>query len=191
MKNEIRENARIKRRAISVQKSQEKSQAIKKNMFSTTVFQNAKTVLFYVSKGSEVDTHAMIKESLGNSPSNCIGIKRVVVPVTDMNAGELLLSEIHGLDELKPGSFGVPEPEIISKVEPSEIDLVIVPGLAFDSSGGRIGYGKGFYDRFLKNINAKKIALAYNFQVIESVPSDPHDVKVDKIITEQGIVECN
>lgn len=96
------------------------------------------------------------------------------------------------MGELTPGAFAIPEPPADAECARSdELDLVLVPGVAFDFSGNRIGYGKGFYDRFLKDIPRHvRFGLAYRFQVLESVPSHETDVKIGRIITEDGAIDC-
>jgi 5-formyltetrahydrofolate cyclo-ligase len=94
--------------------------------------------------------------------------------------------EIKGLDDLKESSFGVLEPEsTLNAVNPKDIDLVLVPGLAFDKRGGRLGYGAGYYDSFLKEVKAEasKVAVAYSYQIIEKVPLEEHDVLIENILT--------
>lgn len=98
---------------------------------------------------------------------------------------------VSSLGELIVGERGLLEPDP-DRAEPigEEIDLVLVPGLAFDRNGGRIGYGAGFYDRFLAGTPAVKVALAYSLQLIDAVPVEPHDVPVDRILTEEESIVC-
>ena len=99
---------------------------------------------------------------------------------------------IPGLDALKPGSMGImePDPLLCEPVDPAMIDLIVVPGIAFDATGGRIGYGKGCYDRFLPQLldDVPIIGLAYDFQVLPRVPQESTDVRMDAIVTEKGIL---
>jgi 5-formyltetrahydrofolate cyclo-ligase len=98
------------------------------------------------------------------------------------------------LSELEPGYFGVPEPvDKCPEVDTGDIDLVIMPGIAFDREGGRIGYGGGFYDRFLIKMERKvdRIAPAYDFQVVDEVPVDLWDIRIDGIITNREIINVN
>jgi len=101
----------------------------------------------------------------------------------------LLHSEIKSFDELKKGTFGILEPpqDRFRKVRISEFDLVIVPGIAFDLTGHRIGFGGGFYDSFLGSITATKIALAYEFQIVDEIPTRAEDVKIDILVTEKSV----
>ena len=130
----------------------------------------------------------MIKKALENG-------KRVIVPISEIEERNLSLSELKDYDsELEPGTFNILEPkrEFRRLVSPDELDLIIVPGVAFDPSGNRLGRGMGFYDRFLKKVkdNIPIIGLAYDFQVLEKIPANKTDIKVNKIITERRITEC-
>ncbi|MEM4554912.1 MAG: phosphoribosylglycinamide formyltransferase [Candidatus Anstonellaceae archaeon] len=148
-------------------------------------FEDAKRVLLYAAKGSEVHTDGIINSALS------LG-KEVVLPVTDKEKHELELYRIKSLEELSAGAFGILEPKKIPerKVEPSGIDLAVIPGIGFDLQGHRIGYGKGYYDKLLPHIKGKKIGLAYEVQVVERLPVEPHDVAVDMIVTEERVIEC-
>ncbi len=94
--------------------------------------------------------------------------------------------------ELSIGSYGILEPrtEKIRKTRVEDIDLIIVPGVAFDKKGNRIGHGKGYYDRLLDKTNATKIGLAFEFQLLKEIPTDKHDLPIDILITEKRIIKC-
>ena len=95
---------------------------------------------------------------------------------------------------LVPDKFGVPIPDInrCAKANPERMDLILVPGVAFDCAGNRLGFGKGYYDTFLPQApNAVKIALAYDFQIVEQLPAEPWDVPMDFIITENRVIDCS
>lgn len=161
---------------------EEKSEKICERLTSLPEFKNAKNVLIYYPTKNEVRVDGIITEALKE--------KRVFLPVIDK--GEILASEFSKDDKLVSKTFGVMEPENPRILSPEKIDLVIVPGVAFDKTGKRIGYGKGFYDKFLKKIRkgVPVIALAYEFQVINKIPGNHLDMAVDKIITEKEIIEC-
>lgn len=162
----------------------EKSKTIIDKLTSTKHFIKSKVVFVYLSFNNEVDTVSLIQEML------TLG-KRVVVPYTDVVNTQIIPIEIKSLDGLKKCSFGYLEPLIDEKmiVDSKDFDLVVVPGVVFDKNLNRIGFGKGYYDRILINLNheAKKIAIAYDFQVLDEIPAEKHDVKVDIIITEKQI----
>ena len=184
----------IRKKILSLRNSQSpfqaitKSYSIKQKIFTSPEFIRAKTILFYVSTKDEVKTKNMIKEALNLD-------KRVVVPISDVKNRKLILSELKDLDELEPGAFNILEPrkEFFRLVPPEDIDLVIVPGVAFDERGNRIGYGMGFYDRFLSSLkkHVPVVGLAYDFQVVDDISVDDKDVTVDKVVSEERIIKCD
>lgn len=180
MKKALRKESLEKRDLLQKEDIIGKSKAIKEKLFLLSEFINAKTIAFYVSKGSEVFTHNIIKELLGE--------KRILVPKVLDN--EIVFSEIDNFNELKPGKFDILEPVEIKEANHNEIDLIIVPGIAFDKKGHRIGYGYGYYDKILKKINCKKIGLVFSLQIVDKIPKEDYDVAVDKVITEEMVIDC-
>ena len=146
---------------------------------------SAKCILLYSSKGSEVHTQSMIQTAL-------LAGKKVVLPVTLKESHTLALYELKDYSELVVGAFGILEPPKLAerKVLPEKIDLAVIPGVSFDRSGHRLGYGMGYYDALLAKMKCKKIALAYGMQILEEIPSEPHDICMDMIVTEEEIVQC-
>ena len=144
-------------------------------------YTKAKVVMFYVDMRNEVMTKNAIKRALAHG-------KRVIVPRVKKGYG-LLAIEINSLDELAPGTFGVLEPAEKEEIALNEIDIVVVPGVAFDKKGHRIGYGGGYYDNFLPKLrlDAKKVAVAFEMQIRDLIPVEFHDVKMDMIITEKSV----
>jgi len=186
MKKDIRSTILKKRSSIPRSEVQKKSKLIKERVFQMQEFKEAKTILFYVSYDNEVDTHEMIRESLGMK-------KHVVVPKTDMNNRTIICSSLTRWDDLLSGAYNILEPrrECVNEVSPESIDLMIIPGVAFDCQGNRIGHGMGYYDRLLqKKIITHCVGLAFELQIVESIPSEKHDVKVEKIVTEERIIIC-
>lgn len=185
----LREQIRRNRQKLSREEVEEKSKLIKEKLFSLSEFQSARTVAFYVAmkKSNEVETEGMIKESLR------LG-KRVLVPITDLVEDKLVFSEIKNFDDLLPSTFDIlePAPELRKILPYESIRLIVVPGLVFDLHGHRIGYGLGFYDKVLSQLTkyVTRIGLALELQVVEKLPNEDHDVRLDKIITEERIVEC-
>lgn len=183
-KAEIRKRMMNLRRQLPDEKVIEKSLKIMEHLFSLDVVINARLIMTYVDANGEVRTREIIKHALEAG-------KRIAVPVCVPEKGEIMVSEIFSLNELVPGHYGIMEPkkECIRPVDVSKIDVVLIPGLAFDLKGNRIGYGKGYYDRFLGSLESftVKIALAYEFQVLEEVPFEHFDVAVDYIITERKV----
>ena len=171
------------RRSLSAEEAQTKSERIAAAVRTLPEYKNAKTILFYVSaKPNEVDTHALIREALSK------GVK-VLVPVTDFDKNELIVSELKEMSELAPARFGLLEPggDAIRPVDPAEAEVIIVPGVAFDRECRRIGFGGGYYDRLLSDGGAVSLALSYEGQMVDRVPTDSHDVPADIIVTEKQI----
>jgi 5-formyltetrahydrofolate cyclo-ligase len=148
-------------------------------------YRRARVVATYVGVKSEVATRSLIEGRLARGEPTAVVYRQ---------DGDLALCLIHSLDELGPASFGLlePVPYVVADPErhcaPADVDLFLVPGLAFDPAGGRIGYGKGYYDRLLAAAGpgAVFLALAFECQMVESVPMLPHDVAVHLVMTERA-----
>jgi len=173
-KDEIRKRILKIRDSLSPSLVLLKSKKIKEILFELKEFKCAENILFYYSFRSEVRTDIMIKDCK----------KRVFLP--KVKGKELEILEIKSLNDLKPGYCGILEPTSENPVSPDEIDLVIVPGVCFDKRGFRIGYGSGYYDRLLPLLNCKKIGIAFSLQIVDKIPNTINDIRVDKIITEDG-----
>jgi len=182
MKLQIKEQILQKRNSLSKEEIVEKSKIIENRLFSLEQYKKSHTIMFFVSFNSEVHTHEMIKKVLGN--------KTVVIPKVAHH--QIELSVIIDFDNLIPsGKFGILEPIEVMQIAYKNIDLVLVPGIAFDKEGYRLGYGFGFYDKFLKKVpKAVKIGLAFDFQIVDKVPREEHDVAVDFVVTEERVVKC-
>lgn len=181
MKNQLKESILQKRNSMPQEEILEKSNKIKNKLFTLKHYKNSKTIMFFVSFDSEVNTHEMVKESLKN--------KAVVVPKVWHH--EIEPSIIIDFDNLVPGKFGILEPIETMRIAYKNIDLILVPGIVFDMEGHRIGYGFGYYDKFLAKVpKALKIGLAFDFQVVDKIPREMHDVPVDIVVTEERVVEC-
>lgn len=186
MKNSIRREILKKRDDIPQKIRNDKNVLIKKKLFSLNEFLNAGVVFFYASFRSEVETHTMIKESLEMA-------KRVMLPKVQIDRHRIKLGEIQDINELSPGWMGIPEPPFASEYSLSidEANIIIIPGVAFDYSGNRLGYGGGYYDMLLsqRKVKAPIIALAFEEQLVDEIPSEPHDIKIDMIVTDKRIIE--
>ena len=182
MKNQLKESILAKRNSLSKEEILEKSDKIKDSLFNLDQYKTSKTVMFFVSFKSEVNTHDMIKEALKN--------KTVIAPKVVHH--EIEPSVIIDFDNLVPsGKFGILEPIEAMKIAYKNIDLILVPGIVFDKEGHRIGYGLGYYDKFLAKVpKAIKIGLTFDFQVINKIPREMHDVPVDMIVTDEKVIEC-
>lgn len=183
MKQTIRKKHLEKRKLITKDSLKQKSGKIARFLFKTKEFWNAKTIMAFVSIKNEPETHGIIEEALRQN-------KKVCVPLTDFSRNEITPVEINGFNELEEKKFGLLEPKNAEKKIPvAEIDLVLVPGIAFDCCGNRIGYGKGFFDRFLEKTGAAKIGLCFEQHLEKELPVEAHDKKMDKIITEKRVLE--
>lgn len=183
-KEKIRKKILHKRNELSLVEVKKRSNKIFRRLIATEEFKNAKTIMLYVSKDNEVATRPIIRYTIKNKKSVC-------VPKIDKINHKLYPIKIKDPDkDLQIGHFGIYEPILnIRKIVPmKKIDLIITPGLAFDKNGYRLGWGKGYYDRFLENTKGiPKIGLAYSFQILPRLPIDKHDIPLDMVITEEGI----
>lgn len=183
-KESIRKKILSLRSNLTEDEAQRRSALIFQNLKKLPIFNSANVIHTYVSsKKNEVDTIEIIKYLFS------IG-KRVIVPVVDKENKTLIHSELKNLSELKRSTFGLLEPGVIREVNLDEVDIVIVPAVAVDRKGNRIGFGGGYYDKFLKQINCPKIVLVYEFQVVEEIEPERSDVPVDFIVTENDIIKC-
>ncbi len=186
-KKTLRQETLLKRDAIPENIKEEKDTAIRQGIIRLPEFTDAKTIFFYASFRSEADTIEMIKISLSQG-------KQVILPKVDKENKKLKLYEIKDMNELAKGYMGILEPSVSEErlTGLDDIDLVIIPGGAFDVSGNGLGYGAGFYDRLLAGMKKKIpiIAPAYEEQIVDNIPSEPHDVKVNKIVTERRVISA-
>lgn len=161
-------------------------QAILERVLSLEAYRRAKLVHTYVSsKENEVDTRALIGACFAHG-------KRVAVPVVMPGTKTLAHALIDGLDQLVVGPWGLAQPDLAAATwlpAAARIDLVVVPGLAFDRRGHRIGWGGGYYDRFLAQVQAVKIGLCYDALVLDCIPGEPHDVPVNMVVAETAIYQ--
>jgi len=181
MKNKIREEMKQKRRNMKPETVSEKSWMAEKIFLESELYKGAKSVMLYIPLGNEVDTSNIINDALKQG-------KTVLVPVTDSESYDLTACQITECTEFSKGTFSVKEPKEKVVFDKSKIDVVLVPGVAFDSFGGRIGFGKGCYDRFLSGTNAVKIGFCYDFQLVDRTETDSNDIAMDYIITEKEII---
>ena len=185
-KNELRQE--MKQKLVDLQKKvyEEKSEKIAQNLFKEMSWVNAKTVGITVSNPPEVDTYQIIKKAweLG---------KRVVVPKCQPDKRQLGFRVIEQFSQLEKVFFGLYEPieSVTCEVDSALIDLLIVPGLAFSREGYRLGFGGGYYDRYLENYRGEKISLSFGIQIVPQLPVEEHDLPVAKIITEYEVIDTN
>ena len=180
MKHKIRKHIKTIISSYSELEKAEKSGIIKNRLFNEEEFKKAKVVMFYVSLKDEVNTLSMIDEAIKAG-------KKVCVPVIIKEDKRLIAGEIEDRNkDLEKQHFGIYQPKSgkVKEVPLENIDLVVVPGIAFDRSNVRLGRGHGYYDRFLCALSnkTKTIGLAFDSQVVENLPKDSHDIPVWKTI---------
>ena len=185
LKKEWRQKLLERRKALGPRKREEYSRQIVQNLLEDPLYQGSKVVLLYVSFGTEVQTLALIKHALEQG-------KEVYLPRTLLQEKRLSLHRLFELDELEPGAYGILEPPSGNpELAPEALELVVTPGVGFDLRGGRLGYGGGFYDRLFQEApKAHRLALAFSCQVVEELPLEPHDQRMERLITEKGPLLC-
>lgn len=181
-KEQLRDIMRRKRRALTQEEIFSYSRKIREQLFMIDCIKSANTVCTFLSAFKEPDTTEIIRLLLKSD-------KRVAVPVTDEKSITLSLSYIDSMENLTRGAYGIYEPSAICPADIRDVDAVLVPALAFDRKGGRMGFGKGYYDKLLTEKDCVKIGLCYDFQLFDKIPTEPHDVMMDIIITEKEILE--
>jgi 5-formyltetrahydrofolate cyclo-ligase len=166
-----------RRNALEAVEIARRSRRVQELLLTSKEFQSAKIVGVYYAFGSEVKTDLIIEQarSLG---------KKVALP--SVEGDSLTFYELSSGRYLVKGRFGIMEPLPYGQVD-DKIDLLVVPGIAFDKKGYRLGYGKGYYDKYLAKKRIVSIGLAYSFQLLEDLPRDKHDERLDAIATEDGI----
>ncbi len=163
-----------------------RSAAIWERLSVLEEFAAASWLLLYVSKGREVDTHGLIQQLLAMG-------RHVCVPKYDETTKRYLLSELRDFkSELAEGKFKIlePKPEAVRPIDIDNVEILVVPGLAFDESGNRLGRGMGYFDRILRDARRPVVGLAYDFQVVKEIPAETYDVRVDFIVTETRTLKC-
>lgn len=182
-KESVRSQCLAARNALSPEEIVRRSRRIEDRLVALPWYRQARVIAFYVSIKNEVDTHAMIERSLEEG-------KTVAVPRT-LPDGCLRLASIQSFGDLTAGRFGILEPreEGSQEVEPSRVQLFILPGIAFDKCGNRVGHGMGCYDKLLSScVMTPKVGLAFACQVLDCVPFEPHDVGLSALITEDAVL---
>ncbi len=181
-KNEIRVLNKKKRSEMSKSEAEVKSQAAEKMFLESEIYKIADAIMVYKPLGNETDTSNIIKQIFKDGKKACF-------PVTNPQSGEIIPYYADENTPFEKGSFSVYEPQTTCVADPKEIDVVIVPGIAFDRNGTRVGFGKGCYDRFLNKTNAVKVGFCYGFQISDGICADKHDVAMDYIVSESGIIK--
>ncbi len=186
-KAEIRKRILERRSSLTAEETEEKSKRIFSQLCALRSYKDAKMILVYMDYKNEVRTEAFIK--------NCITEgRRIALPKVEVYGSRMLsLYEINSLErDIITGYKGIPEPnsETLRKIEPTEIDLLVIPGVAFDPERNRLGYGAGYYDRLLPGtrFGSIKVGVAYSLQIVDKIPAGLYDIPMDLVITEDRIL---
>ena len=170
----LRQKIRQQKRGMTDEDIVRRSEKLRELFVSTAAYRNAKTIYGYLSFNQEVRTAPMLAQALRDG-------KQIAVPKVCGDTLKFILME--DLYRVEQSSMGIPEPVVDTPVAEDETALVLMPGLAFTQNGDRLGYGGGFYDRFLtKEPNHPTLALCYDFQIVDSLPTEAHDVPVDTVL---------
>lgn len=182
----IRKQKLALRAALSPEERRNADQVMAGLLFSCPVWKKAEEIFCYVSFREEADTLQILQSALAQG-------KKAAVPKVE-GKRRMSFYYIDSTEELNPGYMGIPEPsgEKKHKAIPGECSLFIMPGAAFDTTGARLGYGGGFYDTYLAGyLSVPRAALAYSVQLADRIPSEAHDIRVELIITEKGMIQCS
>ena len=197
VKDGLRKKLLLRRHSLSKEKVAEQSAMICQRIRNWQLWKDASCVHIYVSgRANEVDTIALIKDCFGSGKRVFVpylGLKEEM-PLRTINVGQhaMAVIEIFCLEELVDEYWGIPQPAFDAgknEINWNEIDLVIVPGLAFDQSGNRIGYGAGYYDRFLTELKTTSVGLCFKENVFDILPHAMHDISVEYVVTESAIYD--
>ena len=178
-KNLIRAEMKALRKNLDKNEITQKSAVICGAFLKSSLFEKSKNICVYMSAFNEVDTMAVIEECARAG-------KKVCVPCVDGNDISLALYSSSQLS----GAFGIKEPACRVAVDKTEVDVFVVPALAFDRRGARVGFGKGYYDKLLSGTDAVKIGFLYDFQLFDNIRVEEHDIFMDYLFTEGMVIDC-
>jgi len=178
-KEEIRREIKLKRCSLQKDLKERLDSVLREKLRSVAELQGAESILFFFPVRGEPDIVPLLEECLSEG-------RKVYLP--SVNGEEIIPRSIESLSSLRKGNFGIPEPESGSEGNPEDIDVILVPGLAFDRECYRLGWGKGFYDRLLKRAGGFSLGIAYSFQVLKRLPRDHWDIPVDAVVTEKELI---
>ncbi len=175
-KETLRKKLKEKRDNLPKEEVEKLSRLVVERIKGLPQYRKAKTVMLYHPVGNEVDLTPLMEE-IWRDPKKVLLLPKITAD------GEMVAVEVPGRELLRKGKFNIVEPIGGKIVKPEKIDFVAVPGVAFDKRGCRLGFGKGYYDRFLPRVKGFKAGVAYDFQVVDTVPCEGHDVPLDAVIT--------
>lgn len=182
-KQELRAAAIAREKNLSPIYCQEADAAICRQVLQSPLYQNAKSIFCYVGTDREIDTMALLRAALRDR-------KVVAIPLCVGN-GVMEARQIKGLSDLVSGRYGILAPKLSCPVvAPEDLELVIVPGCTANGKGQRLGYGGGYYDRYLPRTNCPKVMLCRHQLIAEDIPTEDHDVMMDYLVTERRITDC-
>ncbi|MDE5413948.1 5-formyltetrahydrofolate cyclo-ligase [Alkalihalobacterium chitinilyticum] len=185
IKKNLRTVVKKKLKEMSAVEHKNKSEKIKEHLNLTTLWKEANTIAITISRGTEVDTYKIIENAWREG-------KKIVVPKTYPEKNEMVFFQINSFNELESTYFQLKEPKETVCLPKSceDIDLILVPGVAFDRKGNRLGFGGGYYDRYLAHYKGKTCALAFEEQLVSEIPVESFDVPVQMIVTEDQVYKC-
>ena len=176
-KNKIRNNILLKRKELTQNDVDNKSLIIQKMVLDSKEYKDSKIIFLYSSANNEVKTDLIFNQAIADNK---------IVAFPKVQGKDMEFIKVQSLSDLKPGYFSILEP--VSGEVINNPDLVITPGVAFDLKKNRVGYGKGFYDRYFNNHNAIYMGIAFDMQIVDNIPADAFDKPLDMIITDKGII---
>lgn len=183
-KQQLRKTIAAQRTALNARWLEQASTAVIENLQALDVFQEAACIALYKAIGGEVDLEALF--------AHCWALgKRTAVPVFNAKTRLYEMAEITAGTEYFCGNYGIQEPVQPAILPNSAIDLIAVPGVGFDRSGRRLGRGGGYYDRILENFSGAAAGICFDFQIIDLVPAEPHDIPVDYLVTETKVLNVD
>jgi 5-formyltetrahydrofolate cyclo-ligase len=187
VKSSIRKEMIARRNSITPEEVMERSSIIQRRVMGLPAYRDSSTIGLYANFNNEVSTSLIFNEALREG-------KRVLFPCMRVKEKDLVFYPVHRWDEMELGPFGIMAPLYSEEKRCSaeEAGLLLIPGVAYNPMGGRLGYGGGFYDRSMGRLRKRPFiaALAYEFQVLDEIPMHPHDVRVDAIVTEERVIIC-
>ena len=180
MKKDLRREILDKRLLIPAREAQIGSSKIMETLLSLDCVKKARCVMVFYSHKNEPNLLPLMHTLLEMG-------KKVALPYIS-DDDELIAVDYCEDSLMKSNVFGIPEPVISGESEQAEPDVVLVPGVAFDEAGNRIGYGLGYFDRYLKGSDARKIGICFDMQIVEHIEAQPYDVKMDMLVTESRVI---
>ena len=194
VKNALRERLLAERRALSGPEAASRARAVQERFLATDAYRSSGRIALYWSVRGEVSTDAVLTRAFEDG-------KEVCLPVTDVGDGvgandggdstcRIHFAVLEDTGELRIGPHGIKEPaKGATRRDPAGIDCIVLPGVAFDRRGGRLGHGAGCYDRALAGVETTTVAFAYAFQLMgEEIPLEEHDIRVDMVVTEEEMI---